>query len=79
MVQGLAAHLGRLDENLQVALGLLLADVLPEGLGSETVLAFVLPGEGGGYQGFLLHEGFVFGKINAQWFTSLLLILDFTS
>ena len=31
MVQGLMAHLGRLDEHLQVSLGLLLADILPEG------------------------------------------------
>ena len=33
MVQGLTAHFGRLDEHLQVGLGLLLPDVLPQGLG----------------------------------------------
>ena len=34
VIQGLPPHFGRLDEDGQVPLGLLLADVLPQGLGA---------------------------------------------
>ena len=74
MVQGLLAHFRRLDEDLQVALGLLLADVLPEGLGAQGKLPLVLPGQGGGHQGLqLLGVKSSAGKINAQSVTSFIL------
>ena len=74
MVQGLMAHFGRLDEHLQVALGLLLADVLPEGPGAQGPLVLVLPGEGGGHQGLvqLLGIKFCVGKVDCHGFTSSL-------
>ncbi len=76
VVQGLAAHLGRLDEHLQIALGLLLADVLPQGLGPEGVLPLVLPGEGGGHQGLVqrLRLKVCVGKIDCHGFTSCLMV-----
>ena len=76
MVQGLMAHLGRLNEHLQVALGLLLADVLPQGPGPQGVLPLVLPGEGGGHQGLLqpLRFKFCVGKINGHRSTSCSLV-----
>ena len=71
VVQRFAPHFGRLDEDLQVALGLLLADVLPEGLGAQGILPLVLPGQRGGYKGLqLLGVQPAAGKINAQNFTS---------
>ena len=72
MVQGLAAHLGRLDKHLQISLGLLLADVLPQGLGPEGVFVLILPGQGGGHQRLLHLLGVKIrvGKINRHWVTS---------
>ena len=69
MVQGLPPHLGRLDKDLQVSLGLLLADVVSQGLWAQSALVLVLPGQGGGDQGLLgLKAGI--GKIDAQVLTS---------
>ncbi|MFR4336452.1 MAG: hypothetical protein ACLT3D_11455 [Lawsonibacter sp.] len=71
VVQRLVPHLGRLDEHLQIALGLLLADVLPEGLGPQGVFSLVLPGEGGGHQRLqVLILIFRSGKVDRQRFTS---------
>ena len=71
VVQGLVPHLSRLDEYLQIALGLLLADVLPEGLGPQGVLSLILPGEGGGHQRLqLLILIFRSGKVDCHGFTS---------
>ena len=76
MVQGLMAHLGRLDEHLQVSLCLLLADVLPEGSGPKRILPLVLPGERGGHQRFtrLLTVKFYVGKIDCHGFTSCFIL-----
>ena len=42
MVQRLRPAAGRLDENGQILLGLLLADVFPQGVGAQGQLAAVL-------------------------------------
>ena len=71
MVQGLISHLRRLDKDLQVALGLLLADVLLQRLGAQGKLSLILTGQRGGYKGLqLLGVQPAAGKINAQNFTS---------
>ena len=71
MVQRLAPHLGSLDEDLQVPLGLLLSDVLPESLGAQRALVLVLPGEGGGDKGLLRLKAGV-RKVDAQCCVSFL-------
>ena len=69
VIQGLPPHPGGLDEYLQIALGLLLADVLPQGFGPQGALVLILPGQGRGDQGLLCLKAGV-GKINAQVLTS---------
>ena len=64
VVQRLRAHFRRLDEDLQVPLGLLLPDVLPEGLRAQGVLPLVLTGQRRGDKGLLGLD--VFGKIDAH-------------
>ena len=76
MVQGLISHLRRLDKDLQVTLGLLLADVLLQRLGAQGKLSLILTGQRGGYKGLqLLGVQPAAGKINAQNVTSYLWIL----
>jgi len=71
VVQGLVPHLGSLNEHLQIALGLLLADVLPERLGPQRVFSLVLPGEGGGHKRLqLLAVKIRIGKVDCHGFTS---------
>ena len=48
MVQGLPPHFRGLDEDGQIFLGLLLADVLREALRAQRTLVLVVTGQGGG-------------------------------
>ena len=66
VVQGLRAHFGRLDENLQVSLGLLLSDILLQPLRSKRIFALILPCQRGRYQRLLLHKRLVVGEINTH-------------
>ena len=71
VVQGLAPHFGGLDKDLQVALGLLLPDILPQGLGAQGTLVLVIPRQRCGDERLLgLKPGI--GKVNAQTLTSSL-------
>ena len=55
MVQRLRPAAGRLDENGQILLGLLLADVFPQGVGAQGQLAAVLRQEALGNKGLLVN------------------------
>ena len=68
VVQGLSPLLGGLDEHGQVVLRLLLADILPQGLGPEGPLLGVLLQEGLGHDGLFINVG---PEINAQVLTLL--------
>ena len=68
MVQRLRPAAGRLDEDGQVLLGLLLADVLPQGVGPQGQLAAVLRQEALGYKRLLVD---VRSKVNAHASASL--------
>ena len=62
---------GGLDKDLQVALGLLLPDILPQGLGAQGTLVLVIPRQRCGDERLLgLKPGI--GKVNAQTLTSSL-------
>ena len=65
VVQGLSPLLGGLDEHGQVVLRLLLADILPQGLGAQGTLVLVIPRQRCGDERLLgLKPGI--GKVNAQ-------------
>ena len=65
MIQGLAPHFGGLDKDLQIALGLLLPNILPQGLGAQGTLVLVIPRQRCGDERLLgLKPGI--GKVNAQ-------------
>ena len=67
VVQGFSPHFGRLDEHLQVGLGLGLADVLIQGLRPQRGLPVVRSGQRGADQGLKVRPFiFVVGKINAH-------------
>ena len=67
VVQGLSPLLGGLDEHGQVVLRLLLADILPQGLGPEGPLLGVLLQERLGHDGLFID---VVSKVDAHGFTS---------
>ena len=68
VVQGLLPLPGGLDEDRQVLLRLLLADVLRQGLGAQGAFLGVLRQEGLGHNGLLVN---IISKVDAQNVTSL--------
>jgi hypothetical protein len=71
MVQGLLTLSGGLDEDGEIPLGLLLADVLPEALRPERTLLGILLEKGLGYNGLFVD---IASKIDTQSLTSPLFL-----
>ena len=64
MIQGFLAHFGRVNEYGQVFLGLFLANILCQALGTEGTLPLVLPQKGCGHKRGRL--GLLLGKVDAH-------------
>ena len=62
MIQGLPPHLGGVDEDLQIALGLFLTDILRQGPGAQRALRLVFRQTDRGGQ----HFAGIFGKVDTH-------------